>query len=761
MNLNNPSSDHSRVPLAGANGNSTGQTAVPFTATAAPFPSSAPYGATPRAGADLSFKELIDLVSQAILIIRAKWYWGLFGALLVAGPLGFFLFSRPANYTAQTAVLAQSTLDKVIGTGTDMAGTSDQSRENNLRNHLSMMTSRKFRARLMGSFSDAEKKAIVAQYNSVPDDQFFQDYFDSSIDIERERGREYYTITVSHRDPDIAILIADRFVSEYIGYVQQEFKEANLVGYNLLEKQADSVRADIAKVESERLDFRKKNGIISRADNQSILTERLKRLDSSLTDIRVKKRGLETLTHQAQADRAKSKFPWDNAYLASFGNNEALRQELDRQVAQRAVLASRYGPNHPKMRDIESQINAIEASVQRNFDVAVRDLEAQLDVAVQNEKLLQKEFDDSFSSSIEIEKLASNYEILSAGVESKKLTLDQLEKKIAEASISSKLPTDFMQIVDPAYLTKRRIPREVLYAVVIAFVAFGAFLVSPLLASALDERVTGTADVEKTLGLTLAGGIPVLKMRPEDRAHVVRNKLDLVTSESFIAIVGHLDVTSMQRYPRVVLLTSTLPSEGKSLIASNLASTFRQLGKKTLLIDLDLRRPIQHNIHNVAADKGFLTWARANGPIDEKLLQPDGLLGIRKLVDGTDLMTAGGAESQPSHFLISDLTDKLIAFLQTKYDVIVIDTPPAGVFQDALILSRFANERVLVAREHVAPVVQVKKVIDEFAKAEFAFQGLILNGFNPRNANKKLAYGYKAAAKGYTYHKSEKVKARA
>ena len=67
------------------------------------------------------------------------------------------------------------------------------------------------------------------------------------------------------------------------------------------------------------------------------------------------------------------------------------------------------------------------------------------------------------------------------------------------------------------------------------------------------------------------------------------------------------------------------------------------------------------------------------------------------------------------------------------------------------MLGRYASERVLVAREGVSPVVQVKKVIEDFIKASFAFQGVVLNGFIPRNANKKLAYGYQAAAKGYRY----------
>lgn len=755
MNTSLPSTSSSRPSFPVTAGSNSAATNTPFASgTTSPFPSSNGRPPAPPDN-DLSFKELVELVNHALLLIRAKWYWGVLGALLIAGPVAYLLFTRPAVYTAETAVLAQSTLDKVIGTDTDVSN-SDQLRENNLRNHLSMMTSRKFRARLAQAFTDEEKKLIVAPYHSVPDAEFFQDFFENSIAIERERGREYYTIDVTHRDPETAILIADRFVSEYLAYVQQEYKEANLQGYILLEKQAEAIRSDIAKVESERLDFRKKNGIISRADNQSILTERLKRLDSSLTDIRVKRRGLETLAKQAWIDRAKSKFPWDNAYLAGFGNNEMLRQELDRQVAQRAVLASRYGPNHPKMRDIESQISAIEASIQRNFDVAVRDLEAQLTVAAQNEKLLQKEFDDSFASSIEIEKLASNYEILSAGVDSKKITLDELEKKIGEASLSSKLPADFMQVVDPAYLKKRRVPRELLYGAFVGLLALGAFMVSPLIASVLDERISGTSDVEKLLGLTLVGGIPVLKTRPDERAHIVRNKIDLVTSEAFIGIVGHLEVGGGHRYPRTVLVTSTLPNEGKSLIASNLASTFRQLGKKTVLIDLDLRRPVQHALQGVSQDRGFLTWAQAGFPDSEALLSPEGLLGVRKLVDGTDLIPAGGAETQPSRFLIAQAVENLMMRLQQVYDVVLIDTPPAGVFQDALILARFASERVLVARDNVAPVVQVKKVIDEFAKSEFGFHGIILNGFNPGNANKKLAYGYKAAAKGYSYHKADK-----
>lgn len=705
---------------------------------------------SPRSSDDFSFKELVDLIEQGLLIIRSRWYWGVLAAAIIGGLAGYALFTKPPTYTAKTALLAQSTLDKVIGAQTD-AGL--ESRENNLRNHLSMMNSRKFRARLEKAFTGPERTLIAAYYlkpGETADADFFQEYFSSNLAIDRERGREYYTIVVTHLDPEVALMIADRVANEYLYHVQEEYREANLRGYGILAKQAEAIRNDLAQIESERLDFRKKNGIISRADNQGILAERLRRLDASLTEARIKLAGLNTVTNQARSDRARSEYPWDNAYLASFANNEVLRQELDRLTAERSVQVGKYGPNHPKMRDTDSRIKGIEASIQRNFDIAVRDLESQLDVARQTEKLLEEAFNDAFGRSIEIEKLASNYEILSVGVDSKRISLAELEKKIGEASISSKLPADFMQIVDPAYLVHPRVPTPVIHGIIVTVLALAAFIVAPIVVSLLDEKVSGTADLEKQLSLSLAGAIPTLKSRPEDRAHVVRNKLDVVTSEAFVGIVGQLEIGLGSLESKAILVTSTLPGEGKSLVASNLASMYRELGKKTVLIDLDLRRPTQHSLHNVASEKGFLNWARAGSPMND-LIGPANPLGVTKLPDGTHLIPAGGAEAHPSNFLVSAAMEQLVAQLRANYDVIVFDTPPAGVFQDAIIISRHADRSLLVAREGVATIVQARKTIEDFARAGREFAGLVLNGFRPQTANKKIAYGYKAAAKGYHY----------
>jgi capsular exopolysaccharide synthesis family protein len=290
----------------------------------------------------------------------------------------------------------------------------------------------------------------------------------------------------------------------------------------------------------------------------------------------------------------------------------------------------------------------------------------------------------------------------------------------------------------------------VLYSGLVGCLALAAFLCTPLLVSVMDERISANVDIEQALRLPMLAAIPKLKLRIENRAHVVRDHVDSVATESFIGIAGQLGLDSADHYPKVILVTSTLPEEGKSLIASNLASAYQRLEKRTVLVDLDLRRPAQHVLHGVPMDDGFIPWAKSASHVDP-VSSGAAQVNTCKLPDGVDLIVAGGAISQPGHLLVGKGMEKFIGSLKEQYDVVIIDTPPAGVFQDALVLARHANVTLLVARDSVAPLVQVRKVIDDFSRANLTFRGVVLNSFSPGNANKKLAYAYAAAARGYNY----------
>lgn len=711
--------------------------------------------ATAPLARELALRDLLELFSRSYHIIRARWVSGAVAAVLLGGIAGVLLLRHPTEFTARTILFAQGTLDKVIGaqgqnTSEDTLGLQ---LENTLRNHLSVMEGRSFQSRLIASLTPAERAAVAGPYlppGMPADDEFLHNLLESKIGVERERGREFFTIDVKHRSGPTALMLASRFSNEYLGLVQSQFRDANKEGFAMLETQAAALRKEIAKAEDDRLDFRKQNQIMSLADSQGILAERLKRVDAAQTDARILRIRLETELAQVQASKAMAEFPWDNAYLANYGTNPTLHKDLEALTNQRAVLATRYGPAHPKMHDVDAAIAGITADIRHNFSVATQDLEIQLQEAQKTESDFQAVFDEGFGKSIETEKLASRSDIFATDIEVKRQNLVQLEKKIAEAGLYSQLPVDFMQIADPAFIVRPRISVWAVKFALAALIALLAFCGTPLLMDLFDPRLKSTSDPEILLQLRLLGAIPLLKVRQQQRAHVVREGIDLAGADAFSDVVGELDLISPRPFPKVVLVTSTLAGEGKSVLVSNLAAAYLKRDFRVVILDLDLRRPSQERLQSAVGGHGFTPWLRAGRPM-ENLLAPESPLGLQQLASGVWLVAAGGVERGSNHHLAGSMVAALLAELRLKFDVVLIDTPPAGLFQDALQLARLADERLLVARVACAPLSHIRKVIGDFDNAKAAFTGVILNGFVPRHADKALAYVYRGGRNAY-YH---------
>jgi Mrp family chromosome partitioning ATPase/uncharacterized protein involved in exopolysaccharide biosynthesis len=715
-----------------------------------------PAPALAHAG-DLAFRDLTGLFTRSFLVIRARWLSGAVAAVVLGGLCAYALLRIPPDFTARTVLFARGTLDKVVGaqgnnSSNDALGLQ---LENTLRNHLSVMEGRSFQSRLIASLSPAERARVSGPYlrpGEPDDDDFLHALLESNITVERERGREFFTIDVKHRSAATALMLASRFSNEYLSMVQNEFRDANKEGFTMLEAQAAGLRKEIAKAEDDRLDFRKQNQIMSIEDSQGILAERLKRVDAALTDARILRIRIETELAQVEASRALSEFPWDNAYLANYGTNVPLHKDLDTLMNQRAVLATRYGPMHPRMRDVDADIAGVTAEIRHNFGVATNDLEIQVKAAQKTEADFQAVFDEGFGKSIETEKLASRSDIFATDIEVKKQNLLQLEKRIADAGLYSQLPVDFMQVADPAFIVRPMFAVRSIKLALAVLVALGFFAATPLVMDFLDPRLKSTSDTEALLQLRLMGAIPSLKTgRKGHPAHIVRDGLDLAGVDALGDVIGELDLVSPLPFPKVILVSSTLPREGKSVLVSNLAAGYAARDRSVVILDLDLRRPSQHSLQGIQGPGGFLPWIRAGMPIDNPAA-PGGLLGLRRLPSGVCLIPAGGEERGTNHHLAGPQMAALLRELRMRFDVILIDTPPAGLFQDAVLLGRQADERLLVARVARAPLSHIRKVIADFDKAKVPITGVVLNGFIPRDAEENLSYAYRGGRAKYYLH---------
>jgi uncharacterized protein involved in exopolysaccharide biosynthesis/Mrp family chromosome partitioning ATPase len=701
---------------------------------------------------ELTFRDVIALVSGKLLIIRSRWLSGLFAAIIAGGIVGYALLRSPTEYTARTVLFAQGALDKVIGSqGNASNDALGLQLENTLRNHLSVMESRTFFTRIIGSLSPDERKAVAGPYlkpGQAADDEFVYALLQSKITVERERGREFFTVEVRHRSSPVALMLATRFTDQYLSLVQGQFRDANKAGISVLEAEAEGLRSEIAQAADKRLDFRKNNQIMSLADSQGILAERLKRVDAARTDARIDRIRVETQLTQVEASMVGAEFPWDNAYLAGYGNNETLRHDLSNLMEQRAVLALRYGPIHPKMLDVDAAIAGVEAEIKHNFAVATQDLQMQLKAIQKTEANLQAEFDDGFGNSIETEKLASRSDIFATDIEVKRQNLIQIENRIGAAGLYSQLPVNFMQVADAAYIVTPRFSIWVVKLALAALVGLVAFCLIPVFIDLLDSRLRNTSDPEALLRLRLLGAIPILKGRKARQAHVVRDGLDLASIDAFGDVIGEMELTSPRGFPKVLVVSSTLAGEGKSILVSNLAAAYAGCDRRVVILDLDLRRPSQHLLQGQSGPGGFVPWFDAGFPM-ENLLGPGGPLGLMLLPGGVCLIPAGGQTRGANHHLSGPQMAELLEILRQKFDVILIDTPPAGLFQDAIQLGRLADERILVARIDQASISHIRKVAVDFDNANAPLDGFIINGFNPRFSHQKIAYAYRVGRSAY------------
>jgi capsular exopolysaccharide synthesis family protein len=196
--------------------------------------------------------------------------------------------------------------------------------------------------------------------------------------------------------------------------------------------------------------------------------------------------------------------------------------------------------------------------------------------------------------------------------------------------------------------------------------------------------------------------------------------------------------------PKVILLCSTVPSEGKSLVANNLAYTFARHGRNVLLVDSDFRGPSLHGYHNLDNSKGILPWLHSNGELPEDVRTDDNL-GIHAVAERFDLLCSGGQDKQPTEFFSNPRLKSLFDSLRSLYDVILVDTPPVGVFPDALLLKPFVDEAVFVCRFRKVNKFRVRHFLDKMTEAGHSVEGVVLNGLPPGRLSSYYGYhGYGA-----------------
>ncbi len=683
--------------------------------SAAPAPVTSPAGALAH----------MDM-RQALTIVRTHLWVAVSLALVFCTVLGWQLLRQPKLYSASARIMIErpervADIRQIGDNGFGEMGPQ-------LATRMEQLVGDDMLNLVVASLTPQERAQIADAYAVNPQESAIMRIVQGSVSVSLKEATTLISITAVNRDPQVAALLANRFAEQFIRYIFNKNSAGSDAALSFLRDRADELRKQVETAERDLQAYRQRYNLVSLEQNQNIVVDRMKALNTSATEARVARLAVETRLKQAES--VLSKGDYNIEQLALIGDFSALtgtQGKIDDLKARRVVMAERYGRMHPAMQENARSLEALSRLRDEQIKAAMENLRGQLASARDNENQLAAQLADAEKDSLRLDQLGVEYNVLRRALDTQKATYSQLLTRLNEASISAQLQSVNVKLSDrasPPIGPFSPNPKKII--LLISVLALFILVGYPFTVELLFARVRNALDVEYYLGSTLLGEISLLKESEKERPHLVSRKHEEEPAEQFRALYSQLQLTSRLDPPKTLLITSTVPGEGKSFIASNLASVFAAHGRRVLLVDADLRRPSQHRNYQLDNDAGIINWLKADGKIDGDL-EKNPRLGIVEIHSGLYLLRAGGVSRNLSEFLAAGQLVPLIEALQSKFDVVIVDTPPAGVFPDAAALAKICHELVYVCRFSKTSRQQVRGVLERLRKTGLDFPGIVLN----------------------------------
>jgi succinoglycan biosynthesis transport protein ExoP len=253
-----------------------------------------------------------------------------------------------------------------------------------------------------------------------------------------------------------------------------------------------------------------------------------------------------------------------------------------------------------------------------------------------------------------------------------------------------------------------------------------------------DDSIKLTDDLEEEIGMPV-----IAKVFKSDIGSKNRGKVELlvqkypksVVSESIKTLRTNLQFSSVDSELKTILVTSSIPGEGKSFISANLAISFTQTDKKVLIVDCDMRKGRQHRIFKLSNTKGL-----SNLLIDDMTNYKDYI--NKTSIKNLYVITRGTVPPNPSELLNSNKNSELIKILKSKFDIIIFDGVPCNGLPDSIIMSKLVDKVLIVSSESVTPRSVLESTKKQLKNVEAPVAGDVLNNVNRKNSKYGKYYGY-------------------
>lgn len=566
-------------------------------------------------------------------------------------------------------------------------------------------------------------------------------------------------------DPALAADFANTLVSQYIELSQEERWKSAQGTAEFLTNHLNEMKVKLEQSEAQLQDYAHTSGLSFTSEKENLAEDRLKEIEGELS-----KAQADRISNQAKSEAAKSKAPDSLPEILEDPTMRDYRQRLTDLQRQYAELSATLTPEHYKVQRMQAQIDELKSAMQKERSNVLRRVGNEYSASLRREMLLSKAQADQQKVVADQSEKAIHYDTLKRDVDSNRRLYETMLQRVKETSLAAAMRDSNVLVVDrarPPLLPYR--PNLPMNSAIGLF--GGAFLGLGfvLLRERIDRRISAPGDAQIYLDLPELGVIPL----DEAAARQISNGLyprrsapaiplsradypELATwkrKPSLVAECARTTLTSILLPsengdgPRVIVLTSPCPGDGKTTVACNLTIAVAEIGRKVLLIDGDLRRPRLHKVFNVDNTWGLSDVLRGDislesVPIEHVVRETE--------VSGLYLLPGGCCGVTPSNLFYSQQMSTLLKRLRTEFDMIMIDAPPMIHLADARILGRHADGVILVIRSGQTTTESALIASQRFAEDGTRVLGTVLNSWDPRTT---AHYGYGSYSHYHEYLK--------
>lgn len=579
----------------------------------------------------------------------------------------------------------------------------------------------------------------------------------ATLSVQQVVNTRAIDVKFTHTDPEIASNVANGVARVFIEYSYRNKTENFTTSANWLDRTTRSLQAQVQQAEQALASYSISHNLFGNSESSSLTGDKLADIYAQAQKVETDRILKQSIYEEVRKGRI-SQLP--EAF--SDRRNAQLREDLNALQLKLAEINARYGPENPRVIETRHQIEELESMIADGSKVLAERLRADYERAVREESLIKESLTKAKGEAIQQNQDAIQFNILKQNVDTAKELYNDFLQKTNQVNIQRADQVKDLRIIDPARTPVEPIgPHRVRTILLGLILSLGVGVGLALLIEYLDSSVKNTEDVMRATQLPTLAVIPAMNSQSLRSSHVRKRDLlreqqrgdkqhrvgkgtvitniggivprglqpkgnQLATLDGLSSVVEayrmlrtSLLLSTAGKPPKTILLTSSQPGEGKTTTAVNTAISMAQLGSSVLLIDADMRRPTVHKTFKLAHLRGLSTYLSGNGDIDSLI--------IKLPMPNLSVLTAGPIPPNPAELISSDRMREMLRVLSTRYDHIIIDSPPLITVTDPVILSTMVDGSMLVVQSGRSTKEIIRRARQELAGVNARIFGVILN----------------------------------